>query len=255
MPRWVWFVTIGALAALGIEVFLMWDSTFEHKSTLIQIATNGVVAIFTLGLWGATLYQSRQTKASVDVAISTLDITRAGQRAYVFIVPSEKNTALDWRGGIDTFKWSFAIWNHGTTPAIIKGIDAAVSIATTPPHLSRPDPRIMREDEFASHSTVEPVLGGKFILSSGASSPEFELHGDRAPLNMKLEYPDERRKKIEILKSRTSPASGQIWFWMRCVVRYEDIYGVSHETAGCFYLDSGHNSYSEHGGHEMNYRT
>lgn len=253
IKKWKVEIGIGLAVLIGFKIFRFFFPGTDISAYLQTIA-NGVIALFTYRLWVSTRVQSDQTQQSLQMTREGLDLTRASQRAYLFVVPLEHNTR-EWLAGNDPFGWAFKVWNHGTTPAVVKEISAAVTIARTPPLLPDQDRHAGQADEYASTTVLRPMTESPFILSSGSSSIEYKLDGDHAPLDMTQQLPDAVRAKRTFLRTHASPASPETWFWMRCVVRYDDVYGESHVTAACFYLNPGHRTFSEQSGPGMNFRT
>ncbi len=245
----------GALVILAIEVFVMWDSAFERETALLQTVSAILVMIFTLGLWVSTIIQAKHAKAAVDIALANFSLTKSGERAYIFVVP-EVPSIDAWRMGKEDFIWSFSIHNHGKTPAVINSISAAVTIANRPPYLDYQRERSRDHDPFSTISEVRLLSDSRFILSHGTSSKTFALRGDRPPLHLgNASLSEQSRQRNLTWHALTSPASGQRFFWLRCIVNYEDVHGGSHSTSLCVSLDPGGKGWSPYDVDGYNSRT
>ena len=213
------------------------------------------VAIVQAGLfiWQLLLMQvtAKDTATAAKAAQASVNLARAGERAYLF-VESVAHNAKDWRQGRAPFEWSFRITNHGRTPAIVTEISAFTTISDGKPTANGWDDS---GAEYASFHTTEPeVLPPSYVLSQGASSEPFARTGDRGPLIRGTDLPESIKQERERLYVRTVGPGN--YFWLIGHVKYRDTYGEECISRFCFGIDQPFlNTVSEKGGEHWNRRT
>lgn len=209
-----------------------------------------------LFLWQLWLMRTsaRHTAIAATAAQASVNLARAGERAYLF-VESVSHNAREWREGTAPFEWAFRITNHGRTPAIISEISAYATISDGIPTEKGWDQASARYPGLNGRHPELERLPPSYVLAPSASSEPFIRHGDQAQLSTAThDAPDYIKQKREHLRLMT--VGPDTYFWLVGHVTYRDTYGVECISRFCFGIDQPIlDTVSERGGERWNRRT
>jgi hypothetical protein len=259
MKCWVKIAaTVSLLALLGIDIGLQVERYFgtppgpmmqvvippTDPSKWTDIAQAGsaiIVAIFTAMLLRTSGAQWQTMREQSQHAADQLAAFQAGERPYVFILDiSEIGFELD-EGDNPMQRLTYAIINHGKTPAIIDYIQIGDSVSVNQP--------AMPDREEAHH----PLLASP-IMASGEKREgighffgyaiEWEEFYDRdGPSYEDQQYPD----------SFTPVLTGDENLYFRMIVGYHGVSSKGHSTSSCWRYRPETRQFIQYGGADLNF--
>jgi len=198
----------------------------NYNGIIVALATVAI-AFFTYTLWRATsgLFkvaqeQSRDMKASITVAQEatiaaqkaaeaaekSADALPAMERAYVFVEVRRKNPKARLTINFNTF-CEIVIRNYGKTPAIVRFVETFANVF----YGITPEIEIKRTGIIPKIERII-VSGGEEVINVDTTSISEEKWGDVA----------------------NNPNARLLCYGL---VQYEDIFGKSHDTSWCWWLN------------------
>jgi hypothetical protein len=212
--------------------------TFWDKATTDPVAFfTLVLAVSTIGLWGATIFLYRAGEKQIAVAGRAADAAAASvdaaetafnklERPYIFISQADRFFHDDARAPMGIASVKYEVGNHGKTPAIIENVRAVISSGTVP------DIPIRVDDQHALF--VCRVVPPQYLYHPIEDAPDdidFVTSGDEIVPQLRV--------------------GEDVFLWI--VISYRGAFTKGHETSACWRYDGLTNRLVQWGHDDYNY--